>query len=97
MTGLELLMALEAEVATGYPGPPPESPEVKRERLLRLADVLRPQTKRSSASAALTWARGLRGRVCDLPPFWLDVVARSTEQTAEIRRANRQVNRAEAA
>lgn len=92
-----LLRALEAELRSGPPDPLPrpelsEPAEVKRARLLCLADELVPG-RSAPVSEAAAWVFGLRGRVCDLSPGWLDVIARRVQQTAEIRRANRFVNR----
>lgn len=92
-----LLRELEAELRSGPPDPPPrpelsEPVEVKRARLLCLADELGPG-RSAPVSEAMAWVNGLRGRVCDLSPGWLDVIARRVQQTAEIRRANKQINR----
>lgn len=44
MTREELLRELEAELATGHPGPPVDPPEVKQRRLLRLDRAMRRRT-----------------------------------------------------
>lgn len=100
MSRNSLLRELEAELRAGPCSPPPrvelaEPVEVKRDRLLRLDDELRPVDERWSGSAAMNWVHGLRGRVCDLPPERLDAIALRVPQTAEIRRANKVVNREE--
>lgn len=91
VTREELVRALEAELATGYP--PPDTSASKRARLLELDDELRPAEERWSTSTATTWVHALGGRICDLSPRLIDAIALRVPQTRQIRQATEQVNR----
>lgn len=92
---------LHAILATELLAPPPapyrpgvESAAVKRARLLQLDRDLHPgRYKWAPVAAVADHLTALGGRVCDLSPALLEMVLRCRPMTAEIRHAEKQINR----